>query len=209
MIKLLVIGDSISIDYQKYLQIYVDDKIEIYSKNGIKEAYRDLDIIAGANCGDSSTTLEYLKMLDDNGILNYDYCIFNCGLHDIKRDTQKGYPLQIGEGLYKVNLCKIVEVLKKNNITPVFVSTTASYEERYKNASFIRRIDDVIRYNEIGREVMEQKGIEIIDLYRFTLGLGLSGDSLFRDHTHFTDEVIKLQAAYIAGAVNMFVSKHL
>lgn len=207
MIKLLVIGDSISVDYRKYLQDYLGGDIKVFSKQGIEEAYKNLDISVGANNGDSSTVLQYLGKLDKNNILDYDYCIFNCGLHDIKRDTEKGYPLQVEENLYEENIQKIVELFKKNNVKPVFVSTTPSYVERYPNASFIRKIEDVIKYNEIAGKVMAQYEVETIDLYRFTLSLGLSGDSLFRDHTHFTDEVIKLQAAYIAGAVNMFVKK--
>lgn len=205
MTKLLVIGDSISADYRKYLQSYVGEEIQIFSKKGIEEAYKNLDIAVGANNGDSSTALQYLQKLDNNNILQYDYCIFNCGLHDVKRDTQKELTLQVSKTLYKENLREFIKVLQKNNVHPIFISTTPSYEERYVNASFVRRIEDVIQYNESAQEVMKQHGIEIIDLYRFTLSLGLSGDALFRDHTHFTDEVIKLQAAYIAGAVQQLV----
>ena len=36
----------------------------------------------------------------------------------------------------------------------------------------------------------------------FTVATRLTGDELFRDHTHFTPEVIKLHAAFIAGALS-------
>ena len=84
MIKLLSIGDSISPDYRKYLKDFLDKEIKIYSKKGIEEAYADLDRAVGANGGNSANVLEYIKYLDAEGILDFDYCIFNCGLHDIK-----------------------------------------------------------------------------------------------------------------------------
>ena len=204
MVKLLVIGDSISVDYRKYLQDYIDEDIKIFSKKGIEEAYKNLDLAVGANNGDSSAVLQYLENLANNNILQYDYCILNCGLHDLKRDS-KTLELQVSETLYEENLHKIVKLLQKNNIRMSFVSTTPSYKERYINASFIRNIEDVIKYNGIAQKVMSQYDIKILDLYRFTLSLGLSGDLLFRDHTHFTDEVIKLQAAYISGWVNKLI----
>ena len=206
MTKLLVIGDSISVDYRKYLQDYVGEDIKIFSKKGIEEAYKNLDLAVGANNGDSSTVLEYLEKLDKNDILKYDFCIFNCGLHDLKRDS-KTLELQVSETLYEENLHKIIKLLQKNNIRMAFVTTTPSYRERYIGASFIRNIEDVIKYNEIAQKVMSQYGIKVLDLYRFTLSLGLSNDLLFRDHTHFTDDVIRLQAAYISGWINMFTSE--
>ena len=207
MIDLLVIGDSISADCRKYLPDYVNENIQIHHKKGINEAYKNLDIAVGANNGDSSTVLEYLRRLDANQILKYDYCIFNCGLHDVKRDSQQDFVLQVGEELYEANLHEIIGLLNKNKIKSLWINSTPSYRERYSASDFVRFNEDVIRYNQIAGNVMQEHNIKIIDLYHFTLSLKLSGDALFRDHTHFQEEVIRLQAAYIAGAVNLFVSE--
>ena len=49
---------------------------------------------------------------------------------------------------------------------------------------------------------MTENGVGVIDLYGFTQALGLKGDDLFRDHTHFRQNVSQLQAAYISGILN-------
>ena len=52
---------------------------------------------------------------------------------------------------------------------------------------------------------MQDNHIKIIDLYGFTSSLNLKGNELFRDHAHYNRGVIELQAAYIAGHLNMLV----
>jgi hypothetical protein len=51
---------------------------------------------------------------------------------------------------------------------------------------------------------MEAHRVPCIDLYRFTQSLG---NGVFQDHVHFIPEVRRLQAAYIAGAVNLLLGR--
>lgn len=202
MKKILLIGDSISLDYGKYLSEFVSENIRLYGKPGKNEAYTNLDVPIGGNGGDSSMVLQYVKELDEDGKLSYDYFIFNCGLHDIKHNRPEN-KLQIDENSYAENLKEIIEIMDKNSVKVIFINTTPADELRYNDEfPFIRYSNDVILYNNIAEKIMCERGIHIINLYSFTLALKLKGDDLFRDHTHFTDKAIRMQAAYIAGELN-------
>ena len=159
----------------------------------------DLDQAVGGNGGDSNRVLEYVKELKAQDALDFDYFVFNCGLHDLRTlVAQKDY--QVSKEQYGKNLQEIIDIITAENIKVYFISTTRSeYLRHNPEGSFVRYAEDVVAYNEMAKEVMEKNQVPIIDLYGFTNSLGLDGDDLFRDHTHFRTEVIKLQAAYIAG----------
>lgn len=200
--KVLLIGDSISLDYGRYLRDFVRHDIEIYGKPGVEEAYQDLDQPIGGNGGDSNRVLAYIKELYEAEQLSFDYFVFNCGLHDIKRNGH-GVELQVTKERYISNLEYIIAIMKAKCIKTIFINTTPADESRYSNIhEFIRYNDDVVAYNKLAQNIMRTNGITIINLYAFTESLGAEGDDLFRDHTHFLDNIIRLQAAYIAGALN-------
>jgi len=203
--KVLLIGDSISLDYGRYLRDFVKQDIEIYGKPGLEEAYKDLDQPIGGNGGDSNRVLAYIKELHEVQQLNFDYFVFNCGLHDIKRNGH-GVELQVTKECYISNLEHIIAIMKAQRIKTIFINTTPADEARYLDLpEFIRYNDDVVLYNKLARNVMYSNGIEIIDLYTFTESLGVKGDDLYRDHTHFQDNIIRLQAAYLAGIFNFIM----
>lgn len=205
MKRVLLVGDSISLDYGPILRKFVRKDIMIFSKPGVEEAYRDLDAAVGGNGGDSARVLRYVTELAKNGTLNCEYFFFNCGLHDIKRE-RPNEELQIGEADYRANLQAILDLMKKNGVKTVFITTTEADGTRYKESMpFTRRAEDAIAYNAIANEVMAENGVETVDLYAFTASLEKKGNDLFRDHTHFKPDVISLQAAYIAGAINAMV----
>lgn len=205
MINVFLIGDSISLDYGQYLQGFVDVGIHVYGKPGAEEAYQDLDIPLGGNGGDSRMVLDYLKEAKDQDVTNCDYFFFNCGLHDVKHNAKTGQ-LQVSPEEYAANLQGILDLMQRKNVKTVFINSTPTDETRYGAIkSFYRLTADVPAYNEIARQIMQARNIPIIDLYAFTNALQLKGDALFRDHTHFTEPVIKLHAAFIAGQINAFV----
>ena len=205
MKKVILSGDSISLDYGPQHRGAVRSDIEICSKPGAEEAYRNLDLPIGGNGGDSARVLGYLKELNEKDELCCDYFFFNCGLHDIKRERPEER-LQIGREEYRANLQAILDLTGQRGIKTVFITTTRADESRYKpTAPFTRRAEDVLAYNVIACEVMRENGIETVDLYAFTESLGLTSEELFRDHTHFRPQIISLQAAYLAGAINAIV----
>lgn len=205
MVRVFLIGDSISLDYGKYLDRFLDKEIALYGKSGRSEAYQNLDVPVAANGGDSSMVLKYLVENEQGIAMHCDYMFFNCGLHDIKHNRESG-KVQILLSAYVRNLQDIVALLQEHGIKPVFINTTPAATERYSpTSSFYRLTEDVLTYNAAAEEVMQKKNIPVIDLYSFTMALGLTGDGLFRDHTHFREEVIRMHAAFIAGEMNAFV----
>ena len=97
--------------------------------------------------------------------------------------------------------------MKKKDVDIIFINTTPADETRYSpEAEFTRYASDVVEYNQIAEDVMQKNGVKIIDLYSFTMSLGVSGDELFRDHTHFKPDIIRQHAAFIAGALTFYSS---
>lgn len=202
MKKILLIGDSIRLDYGKFLLKYIGNNIMLCGKPNEETAYQDLDKARGGNGGDSQMVLEYVNGLALKNQLEYDYFIFNCGLHDIKRKKPEE-ELQISPEAYENNLCVILGIMRAHGIKTIFINTTLIDQCRYtEKLSFIRYGEDVKQYNYIAEKIMTANNVPIIDLYGFTNALGLEGDMLFRDHAHFQEKAIQLQAAYIAGVIN-------
>ena len=199
---LFILGDSISIQYGPHLERYLAGSFHDARKQGETEALLNLDIPAGANGGDSSMVLHYLRAAPQHGeIGSPDYLLINCGLHDIKIDPESGEK-QIGPQLYRANLEGIAAAAGILGGRFVWIRTTPC-DENIHNArqqQFHRFGADVREYNRIADEVMRGRMVPIIDLYSFTQTLA-SGPDLFIDHVHFPVHVQELQAAFIAGCL--------
>jgi lysophospholipase L1-like esterase len=197
--RLFLLGDSISIQYRPYLMTCLEGIYTIRGKEGEKEALNNLDIPEGSNGGDSGMVLKYLTAQPDS--MDCDLFAFNCGLHDIKGDLETG-ALQVPLEQYRANLEAICALLAKHPLKPAFIRSTPVDDVLHaqRNRSFSRKNADLIRYNTVADEVMKARGIPLIDLYAFTRSLG---SGIFQDHVHFIPEVRRLQAAYIAGAVDL------
>lgn len=202
--KVFIIGDSISVHYGQYLKKYMNGIIEYERKDGSEEALKNLDIPQGANGGDSSRVLEYLKARADKDPINADYLILNCGLHDIKTDSITGEK-QIPMAKYADNLKEIIGVAQKSGLKVIWIRTTPA-DEAVHNAiqhDFKRFKADCIAYNDAADKIMVDDGIPSIDLYTFTNNLG---NDVYCDHVHFHEHVREKQAAFIAGYLNAMVN---
>jgi hypothetical protein len=82
--------------------------------------------------------------------------------------------------------------------TFVWIRTTDVIDSIHnvKSKKFHRFHSDVLDYNTAADAIMRERGIPILDLYSFSRKLG---EEAFFDHVHYTDEVMKLQAAYLTG----------
>lgn len=178
---LFVIGDSVSIHYGHYLQQITSGKYNYNRING--------------NAGDSRTVLEYINE-EKNKNQHYDVLLINCGLHDIRVDryTKK---IQIDEEQYRDNLKNIVPLAKEMTHKMIWVNTTPIIDKIHnlRKEGFLRFDNDVIRYNEVAKEIMQQNNVPIIDLYLFTKNLG---NEVLCDHVHFKDDIRSLQGAFIS-----------
>lgn len=196
MRHIFVIGDSISIQYGPYLKEQLEGDWGYDRKQGDAQAMIDLDQPLGANGGDSSMVLAYLKSVEALST-KYDILLLNCGLHDIKTDLVTGSK-QIPLEQYRHNISDIVDKACKMSNSFVWIRTTDVIDHIHnaKSRNFHRFHTDVQDYNAAADAIMQERGIPILDLYGFSRKLG---EAAFCDHVHYTDEVRKLQAAFITG----------
>ncbi|MFB9328961.1 SGNH/GDSL hydrolase family protein [Paenibacillus aurantiacus] len=201
MRSIYVLGDSISIQYGPYLKRMTEERFVYDRKRGEEEALADLDHPVGANGGDSAMVLDYLKSEQAKG-MRYDLLLLNCGLHDLKTDPETGEK-QVPPDQYRRNLEEIVIIAREMTQAVIWLRTTDAVEEIHnaRIAAFHRYHDDVVAYNAIADDVMSRHGVAALDLYGFTRAFGTDA---FCDHVHFTEEVRRLQAAYIAGYLERF-----
>lgn len=196
--RLYIVGDSISIQYGPYLERYVAGRFHYARKSGEAEALLNLDNPQGANGGDSSMVLAYLRGLEGQGGLDADLLLVNCGLHDIKTDPANGRK-QVALREYRRNLQEIVATARRLGVALVWLHTTPCDEAVHNSRpgmSFHRYAADCAAYNAAADEVMDGADIPSIDLHSFTASLG---PDLYCDHVHFYEHVREKQAAFIAG----------
>lgn len=197
MKKLYVIGDSISIQYGPYLQQALQGVMHYARKEGETEALLNLDNPQGANGGDSSMVLAFLQGMAQQGKIDADLLLVNCGLHDIKTNPQTGQR-QVSFERYAENLRAIVDLVAPMQPSLVWIRTTPC-DERVHNQphmAFHRFAADCDAYNKVADAIMRSAGIPIIDLHIFTRNLG---PDLYCDHVHFHEPVRAQQAAFLAG----------
>lgn len=207
MQKAFFIGDSTSVRYGPWLERYLAPEVRYDRKSGLNDALRDLDVPQGQNAGDSTMVLEYLSNNKTHGeIQNVDLLVANCGLHDIKTDPDSG-ERQVGIDQYRSNLEHIVTAGRSLCKEFVWISTTPLIDAVHnaRNEKFFRYRDQLLSYNEVAKDVMAAAGVPTIDLFGLTLELESDiGEAIYEDHVHFTPEVRRVQAAFVAGWVKGF-----
>lgn len=203
MKKIFVIGDSISCYYGKYLEPMLAECFEYDRKGGTNILEVPDDCTDGVNGGPSSMVLTYLKTVITQDWFCPDLLLFNCGLHDIKKDAITGEH-QINPDDYQANLKKICELIISKPITPIWIRTTPVNRNTPPvppDVKTVRDNADVVKYNTISDQVMEEYKIRKIDLYTFTENLPEPRYLNGTDNVHYNEETSALQAAFIAGAI--------
>ena len=197
MKTLHVVGDSISIHYGPYLERYLGPAFSYSRKEG---EIGNLDRPEGANGGDSSMVLKYLRECVAAGE-SWDVLVLNCGLHDVKRyDGQ----LQVSADDYRKNLAQILgEVGRQLADYIVWIRTTSVIDDIHNTriSDFERFDADVEQYNAIADEEVFAADW-VIDLNTFSRALG--GAEVVADHIHYIEPARQLQGAFIAGHINGF-----
>lgn len=159
----LVLGDSISIGYTPFLSEQLASVARVVRPT----------TAAGApeNCsGTQNGVLKVDRWLAQHG--TPDVITFNFGLHDLKRESRDESgrvvasnnpldPPQSDPAAYRENLTKIVERLEATGAKLFFVTTTPVPPGGVKPH---RDTGDPLLYNGVARQVVEPRGIEVIDL---------------------------------------------
>ncbi len=145
--RVLLIGDSISIGYTLPVRKLLEGKANVHR---IPEN--------GGPTSNGTTKLE--KWLGEG---KWDLIHFNWGLHDLKLvDGKHQVPLED----YEKNLRELVKKLKASGAKLVWASTTPVPEAKTNPP---RNAEDVARYNDVAKKIMDETGVAIDDLYAFAL----------------------------------------
>ena len=198
--RLMLVGDSIAFEYGPHLMKMISDEYVMYEKEGREVAAQNLDVAVGGNAGDSKNVVKFVKQMESEGRFNFDLFLFNCGLHDLKRN-KPDRALQVSITDYEANLREVVAICKKNNVPVIFVDITPIIDTRYgEDAEFTRKNEDVIAYNAVAVKVMKENNVPVIGLNEYTLSLGQISTTM-RDHAHYYTDIQEKQARFIADFI--------
>jgi len=195
----LVLGDSISIGYTPILTEQLA---------GVARVVRPVtDAGTPANC--SGTSNGVAKVAD--WVTRYgkpDVITFNFGLHDLKREGKNeagkviasnspNDPPQATPDAYRANLLKIVETLETTGAKLFFVTTTPVPPGGVRPH---RDSGDPLLYNGVARQVVEPRGIEVIDLWSVAAD---KPEWMRPVNVHFTPEGSAGLAQALAGPIEI------
>lgn len=161
--NILLIGDSISNGYTRDVRQLLHGKANVFRP---MEPGGNTPV----NCGDTNKGLANLSSW--LGDVKWKIIHFNWGLHDLhyrlggtttgRADKIHGEQ-QVPLPEYKVNMEQLVSRLEKTGAILVWATTTVVPEGEPG-----RFVGDVVKYNQVAREIMVEHGIRIDDLYTLT-----------------------------------------
>ena len=187
MKKVLLIGDSIQMGYQKFVRAALEDVAEVYGMEG--------------NAQFSLYTLRWINIWkkDESWPDDMDLVHWNTGLWDVLRicgdDTHT--PIEIyGKTLVRIhNRLKILFPKAKQ----IFALSTTVVEEGY-DYPYQRYNSDIDNFNSEAIKALEPLGVEINDLNSITKNIP---DSCRSDMTHFyTPRGIELVGGKVLDAIS-------
>lgn len=191
----LVLGDSISIGYTPFLREQLADVADVVRP---QTAEGQAENCAGTKNGIRKVD-QWIAQAGKPDVIT-----FNFGLHDFKRETPGDKPEasnnpkdppQSDPERYRRNLTRIVKRLEATGAKLFFVTTTPVPPGGVRPH---RDLGDSLLYNGIARQVVEPRGIEVIDLY----AVAAAEPGWMRPvNVHFTSDGSKGLAAAIAKPV--------
>jgi len=196
-LRVLIIGDSISIGYTQLVRARLGDSAVVLRpmrSDGIK----------AENCeGTTKGVAEIDRWLTINGG-KFDIIHFNFGLHDLKRispvtgqsSDNPEHPPQVNLDKYIEQLELIIARLQTTDSRLIFATTTPVPIGKMRPH---REPDDVVRYNVAAVKLMKAQGIEVNDLYSFSLPR--LTDLQRPSNVHFTRVGSKVLAAEVVKAI--------
>ena len=172
MKKIILLGDSIRMGYDKYAKMALEGVAEVYSPE--------------ENCRFTQYMLRFIhKWVGDSGFgEDTDLVHFNVGLWDVIQIMydEPITPIDVYEQ-YLHRICKrIRECCPKAKI--VFATSTPIHQANYESVKheFWRSNETIKAYNAVAVKVMKEHGIEVNDLYALMEG---APDHYFSDRTHY------------------------
>ncbi len=186
--RVLLIGDSISMGYTLPVRELLKDAANVHRPP--------------ANCGPTTTGLQQIdKWLGDK---KWDVIHFNWGLHDLKYMGPDGKNLQdpndpqnrqqVPPDQYEKNLRTLVDRLQQTGAKLIWRNTTP-----VPKGAQGRVVGDAAKYNAIANRIMQEKGIQVHDLYAFVTPQ--ADELMLTANVHFTKEGYQALAQDVARVI--------
>jgi acyl-CoA thioesterase-1 len=194
--RVMIIGDSISVGYTDEVRRLLAGKANVHR-------------VAG-NAGPSSSGVQKMNewVAPMNGA--WDVIHFNFGLHDLKLGTggKNNQPYATSDGHqvslqdYEKNLSELVATFKTTGAALVWCSTTPVPAGKVDPP---RQPDDVMKYNQVARQVMIKNGVAINDL--FATAQPKLADIQLPNNVHYTKEGYAEMAKQVAASIEDALEK--
>lgn len=113
----------------------------------------------------------------------FDLILVSVGINDLRRRKNSDLQIDFSEGARIMYWNKLLDILSQTNVTVVIMDLLPVIEERYgEQASLIRCNSDVEKYNDIIKNICEQKNMLFFSRYDKWIKRNLK--SLYKDATH-------------------------
>lgn len=188
MKKVVLIGDSIRMGYQSYVQKELRSIADVW---GPEE-----------NGGTSKNILLHL----DKWVLKRapDIVHLNCGLHDLKKKFGSSDPA-ISLEAYEFNLRKIFSQILEEGIHLIWTTITPVDEVwHHQEKGFDRFEVDVAAYNAVASKVANEYQLPINDLFALITEVGLK-KYLTTDGVHFVPEGSEFLGKAVAKTIKNYI----
>ena len=183
--RVLIIGDSISIGYTLPLRAALKDVANVHRPP--------------ENCQHTRKGLEMINQW--LGERQWDLIHFNWGLHDLKYVDARGRRAMppIGKQVstpeeYESNLDKLVQRLQRTGAKLIWTPTTPVPE-----GASGRLPEDLPRYNQAARRVIDRRGVEVDDMNAFIAAKKIP--HIRPDDVHFSTTASVLLAEHSAAVI--------
>ncbi len=193
--NITLLGDSIRLGYQPYVGLYLPEGNNIWGPEG--NTQHTVNLLANAPRWIKNKPADIIHL--------------NSGLHDIKNIPYNSRRKLVSESLYLENIERIIKYIHYcwPDCRVIWATTTPVDEEKanaaHKEANdFTRYNEDVIRYNELSKDLVNRLGVPVNDLYKFVMGADKEM-IMKEDGVHFTDFGCQLLAEQVADTLQVFI----
>jgi len=190
MKQVALVGDSIRMGYEPRVRERLSGVAEVWGPE--------------QNGGNSVNMLALLHLWTEHR--RPDLIHFNCGLHDLRTIFLGSKETVVPLDHYRRNLHTLIRLMRERTVaTLVWASTTPvidedAHREHARWRDFDRCNDEVLRYNDVAREVMAIEHVPINDLYALVSAHGPAG-LMNGDGVHYSEAGYRILGDAVADCV--------
>ncbi len=186
-------GDSISLGCWPYLEGELWEEVNVYYQ---RELWKDIPPARSPNNGHAHNAYRCLQTAYKSEAFRPDYVMVNFGLHMLSTHTNK-------QEEYGQWVQKFVDLANEHDARFIWVTTTPYGSFRAKQNITIRQ------FNAIASRIARENKGPVIDLHGCVAELAkeLGERKVYTDGVHFTEDIKKQQAEFMAQRIREIIEK--